>query len=96
MSESLPPSVQPCNSCQAGQMHLQYLTYFTWLADELITVPNFPAWICDVCGKREYDPRALNQLNLLLSPSAGQPTRQRSLSRPRRAGPKNSRPIPPD
>src|SRR5512140_982662 len=86
----------PCTECQAGVMRLDFITYFTWLADELITVPNFPAWICDVCGKREYDPRALNQLNLLLSPSAGQPTSRRPLSRPRRTGHKNSRPLPPE
>jgi YgiT-type zinc finger domain-containing protein len=94
MTEILPNAVQPCNGCQAGQMHLQYITYFTWLADELITVPNFPAWICDVCGKREYDPRALNQLSLLLSPSAGRPTGRRTVTRLRRAGPKNTRPTP--
>jgi hypothetical protein len=39
----------------------------TWLGDELITVPDFPAWVCDVCGRREYDLQALNQLNLLLN-----------------------------
>jgi YgiT-type zinc finger domain-containing protein len=61
----------PCNECQAGQMHRHFLTYFTWLGDELITVPDFPAWVCDVCGRREYDLRALNQLNLLLNPNAG-------------------------
>jgi YgiT-type zinc finger domain-containing protein len=49
-------------------MHKARVTYFTWLADELITVPDFPAWICDVCGKREYDAEALNRLALLLSP----------------------------
>jgi len=63
----------PCNECQAGQMHRTYLTYFTWLGDELITVPDFPAWVCDVCGKREFDVHALNQLSLLLSPTAGKP-----------------------
>jgi YgiT-type zinc finger domain-containing protein len=66
--------VFPCNECQAGQMHQTYLTYFTWLDDELITVPDFPAWVCDVCGKREFDLHALNQLSLLLSPNAGKPT----------------------
>ena len=87
------PSVQPCNNCQAGQMHLRYIVYFTWLADELITVPNFPAWVCDLCGAREYDPRAINQLNLLLNPNAGKPTRLRTPSRQRRNLPKSSRPI---
>jgi YgiT-type zinc finger domain-containing protein len=66
----------PCSECQAGQMHRRFLTYFTWLGDELITVPDFPAWVCDVCGRREYDLQALSQLNLLLSPTAGKSTRR--------------------
>jgi YgiT-type zinc finger domain-containing protein len=49
----------------------RFVTYFTWLGEELITVPDFPAWVCDVCGRREYDPAALNHLSLLLSPNAG-------------------------
>ena len=57
----------PCNECQAGLMHPRFLTYFTWLADELITVPDFPAWVCDVCGKREFDLQAVHQLNLMLN-----------------------------
>ena len=60
-----------CRECQAGQMRRRFVTYFTWLGEELITVPDFPAWVCDVCGRREYDPRALNHLSLLLSPNAG-------------------------
>jgi hypothetical protein len=45
----------------------------TWLGDDLITVPNFPAWICDLCGHRTYDDQAIAQLSLLLSPEAGTP-----------------------
>jgi YgiT-type zinc finger domain-containing protein len=56
-----------CSECQAGIMRLKYLTYFTWLNDELITVPNFPAWVCDICGRREYDSQAVSRLNTLLS-----------------------------
>jgi YgiT-type zinc finger domain-containing protein len=70
-----------CNECQAGIMHLQYLTYFTWLNDELVTVPNFPAWVCDVCGRREYDTRAITWLNTLLSPDTGR-RKQKSRRRP--------------
>lgn len=70
-------STIPCTECQAGQMHRNYVAYFTWLGDELITVPDFPAWVCDVCGRREYDPYALNQLNLLLNPNAGKPTHRK-------------------
>jgi YgiT-type zinc finger domain-containing protein len=60
-----------CSECQAGQLRRRFVTYFTWLGEELITVPDFPAWVCDVCGRREYDPAALNHLSLLLSPNAG-------------------------
>lgn len=67
-----------CSECQAGQLHRHFVTYFTWLGEELITVPDFPAWVCDVCGRREYDPAALNHLSLLLSPNAGKPAAART------------------
>jgi YgiT-type zinc finger domain-containing protein len=70
-------NIIPCNECPAGQMHRHFVAYYTWLGEELITVPDFPAWICDVCGRREYDPRALNHLSLLLSPNAGSSIRRR-------------------
>ena len=65
-----------CKECPAGNMRLRHITYFTWLGEELITVPNFPAWICDMCGKREYDERAISWLTMLLSPNAGESTRR--------------------
>ncbi len=79
----------PCPECQSGLLRLQSLTYFTWLNDELITVPNFPAWVCDVCGRREYDPRAVTWLNTLLNPETG-----RSMSRRRTPPPQIDRPQP--
>ncbi len=83
-----------CTDCQTGQMRRQYVTYYTWLGDELISVPDFPAWVCDVCGRREYDPHALNQLTLLLSPNAGKPTPRpprKPMQKPMRKGPRPSR-----
>ena len=68
-------SAFPCRECSAGMMHLRHITYFTWLGEELIMVPNFPAWICDMCGKREFDERAISWLTMLLNPNAGKPTR---------------------
>jgi YgiT-type zinc finger domain-containing protein len=69
--------VIPCNECQAGHMHRQYVAYYTYLGDELITVPDFPAWVCDICGRCEYDENALARLSLLLSPNAGKTTVQK-------------------
>lgn len=76
-------------------MHRKYLTYFTWIGDDLITVPDFPSWICDVCGRREYDLHALNQLSLLLNPNAGRPSgKTRKVTRKPES--KNSRPSQPE
>ncbi len=75
-----PEAESVCPECKTGVMRLKYLTYFTWLDNELITVPNFPAWVCDVCGRREYDTRAISWLNTLLNPATGQrsPLRRKS------------------
>ncbi|MCC6499772.1 MAG: YgiT-type zinc finger protein [Anaerolineales bacterium] len=84
----------PCSHCGAGVMHLRHITYFTWLGGELITVPDFPAWICDVCGRREYDERAITWLTMLLNPEAGHAAR-RVKRTPRPAPPKGTHPSPP-
>jgi YgiT-type zinc finger domain-containing protein len=82
--------VMPCNECQAGVMHKRHITYFTWLGEELITVPNFPAWVCDVCGKREYDRQAEIWLQALLKPEAGRPS-----AKPKKSRQKPTRKNPP-
>ena len=88
MNDNIIPEPFQCNECQAGMMRLRFITYFTWLDEELITVPNFPAWICDVCGRREYDEKSISWLTMLLNPNAGKPTGHKSAShrtRPRAA-----------
>ena len=70
------PELIPCNECPAGNMRIRHITYFTWLGQELIMVPNFPAWVCDICGKREYDAQAVSWLNMLLNPEAGHASRR--------------------
>jgi YgiT-type zinc finger domain-containing protein len=87
------PQAFPCNECQAGMMHPRLITYFTWLGDELITVPNFPAWVCDVCGRREYDERAISWLSMLLNPNAGKPTRKKKAASRTRPPAESSRPT---
>jgi len=75
-------------------MQVRYLTYFTWLGEELITVPNFPAWVCDVCGRREYDERAISWLTMLLSPNTGKPTSKVHRTLPPQQKPDTTRPRP--
>ncbi len=93
ISSTQSPSSLPCNECPAGIMHIRHITYFTWLGDELIMVPNFPAWVCDICGKREYDERAISWLSMLLNPEAGHPTRR--VKRPSRPDPRKRNAPPP-
>ena len=90
-SQHSPKSV-PCNECPAGNMQIRHITYFTWLGEELVTVPNFPAWVCDMCGKREYDQSAISWLSMLLNPEAGHPTRR--IKRTRQPAPRK-RNVPP-
>jgi YgiT-type zinc finger domain-containing protein len=78
--------VSPCPECLAGIMRLNYITYFTWLNEELVTVPNFPAWVCDMCGRREFDSRAITWLNTLLNPAAGSGKPGRLRKRTRQQG----------
>ena len=73
MAEEIPSSY-PCKECNAGVLHVRYVTYFTWLDEELVSVPNFPAWVCDICGRREYDQRAIAWLVAMLDPETGKPT----------------------
>lgn len=67
----------PCDECRAGNLLPRRVTYFTWMGNELISVPDFPAWVCDVCGKLEYDLKAVNWLTMILDPNAGRPTTKR-------------------
>ncbi len=78
-------------------MHRQFVVYYTWIGDDLITVPDFPAWVCDVCGRRDYDNQALNRLSLILSPNAGNATsHRRRVRKPTDQKPKGHQPSQPD
>lgn len=72
----------PCKECHMGIMHMRRVTYFTTLNDALITVQNFPAWICDVCGRREYDQQTIHWLDIMLDPNAGKPTQSKRRTSP--------------
>jgi YgiT-type zinc finger domain-containing protein len=45
------------------------VTYFTVQDGQPVMVPDFPAWICDVCGRCEYDTTALAELRAVLDTS---------------------------
>jgi YgiT-type zinc finger domain-containing protein len=56
----------PCRECQVGALQPRPVSYFTVQDGQLISVPDFPAWVCDVCGTTEYDSSALAELHAML------------------------------
>jgi YgiT-type zinc finger domain-containing protein len=69
MRKSLQKSKVFCPACQVGNYHLKLVTYYVRHKNNLITVPDFPSWVCDVCSRVEYDEKAVRQLNSLLASS---------------------------
>jgi YgiT-type zinc finger domain-containing protein len=89
MSELNPvPQDIVCPHCRAGNLRLQRVVFARWYAGQFITVPNFPAWVCDVCGEREYDEMALDQVRRVLAPEA---ELRREAARPGRRSPQRPR-----
>lgn len=78
--------VYSCPECQVGALRPANVSYLTRIHGRLVTVPDFPAWVCDVCGRREYDEAALTELRAMLE--GGTPMRPR----PRR--PRPVQPVP--
>jgi YgiT-type zinc finger domain-containing protein len=79
MPEGIHP--YPCPECQVGNLRPRHVSYFTMEDRNLVCVPDFPAWVCDVCGRREYDSSALAELRAMLD------TTRRGSRRPRRRPP---------
>ena len=69
MSDSIEPRFV-CTHCQTGSLRPRRVTFAAWYENHFITVPNFPAWVCDVCAACEYDADALEQLETVLGPEA--------------------------
>jgi YgiT-type zinc finger domain-containing protein len=84
-----PLNVISCGECRTGKMTRRGVTYYAWSNQELITVPDFPAWVCDICGRREYDLNALHHLNIVLRTAEN-----REFKRPRTVPPPAEKPPP--
>ena len=60
--------MRTCPNCRTGSMQPRTTTYANWHAGQYVTVPNMPAWSCDVCALCQIDPVALQRLLPLLGP----------------------------
>lgn len=66
-----------CLECQVGRLLPGRVSYFVWIDDLFITVPDFPAWVCDVCGWYEYDRVAVAELHAMLQTRGQRPAVRR-------------------
>ncbi len=57
-----------CDECRVGIYRKSTATFYQWVMDHVIMVPNFPCVVCDVCGRRLWDDLALRRLEIILAP----------------------------
>ncbi|RME48937.1 MAG: YgiT-type zinc finger protein [Caldilineae bacterium] len=57
---------QLCPRCQTGKLTWRKIVFVQWYSPEAIVVDRLPAQVCDTCGERAYDSRALDTLQHLL------------------------------
>jgi YgiT-type zinc finger domain-containing protein len=55
-----------CPYCHTGRLQQRPMTYVQWHGDALLVVNRMPAVVCDMCGERAYDDRAVEQLQRML------------------------------
>ena len=56
-----------CPQCASGMLHPRRVTVWQRVGGHRLTVPNFPAWRCDVCNRLEYDAQAWAGLMIMLA-----------------------------
>ena len=83
-----------CPHCQMGTLRPQPVVFAHWFEGRFITIPNFPGWVCDFCGERQYDAAAIERLETILGPEAD--LRREASRRARRGVPKRKTPARPN
>ena len=83
-----------CPHCQMGTLHPKPVVFAHWFEGQFIIIPNFPGWVCDICGAREYDAAAIDRLEMSLGPEAD--FRREASRRARRGTPKREAPARPN
>lgn len=66
-----------CPQCLIGRLHLRLITYTGLYGKTLVSVPNTPAWQCDVCHSVDFDAAALLRIETLVEQAGPPPNRYR-------------------
>ena len=76
-----------CPNCHMGHLDLRLTTYVQQYGGTLISVPNTPAWVCDVCHERQFDDASIQRIEALIGqagppPNRYEPEKSRKIRRP--------------
>jgi YgiT-type zinc finger domain-containing protein len=66
-----------CPACRMGHLDLRLTTYVRQYGQTLISVPGTPAWVCDVCHERHFDPSSVQRIEMLIGQAGPPPNRYR-------------------
>jgi len=66
-TKTLPEIPEVCPHCYFGRIKPGKRSFAARTNGKPVMVPDFPAWICDVCGFTIYDPASLLNLQRLLT-----------------------------
>jgi len=67
MKSSLPNNPETCPRFMFGRIKRKLIPYTLIIDGQLLCVPRFPAWACDVCHAYMFDPAAMSRLEASLS-----------------------------
>lgn len=72
-------SAEICEECRVGRYRETTVPYMHRLGSRMLTFPDAPALVCDVCKHVHYDAQFLHSMDYVLSRLAHAPTpRQRA------------------
>jgi YgiT-type zinc finger domain-containing protein len=79
----MPDKTSPsCPRCQMGYLQPVLSTYTRVHNHMLLSVPDVPAWKCDICQYLEYDDTALIEIEALVGQPELPPENSRPASKP--------------
>jgi YgiT-type zinc finger domain-containing protein len=55
-----------CDICRIGRCKPVKVPYLYWVDDQVMVMPNSPAFACDICGQVYFDPAFLVLIECLL------------------------------
>ena len=57
---------ESCDICRIGRCKPVKVPYLYWVDDQVMVMPNSPAFACDICGQVHFDPAFLVLIECLL------------------------------